>query len=135
MMAAIEKPWTPLAWLDRLRQLRGEWEAKLAEASQDRTMPLHPAAFFAELKKGLPRDLYYAWDGGDVVHWGRAMLPAVHPGRWLRLGPLGTIGSALPNSLAVQLANPGTPVVMITGDGSLDSTSPKWIRRCGMGCR
>src|SRR6266567_3103071 len=119
MTASIEKPWTPLPWLDRLRQLRGEWEAKLAEASQDRTMPLHPAAFFAELKKCLPRDLYYAWDGGDVVHWGRAMLPAAHAGRWLRLGPLGTIGSALPNSLAVQLANPGAPVAMITEDGSL----------------
>src|SRR5437660_183340 len=64
MTASIEKPWTPLPWLDRLRQLRGEWEAKLAEASQDRTMPLHPAAFFAELKKCLPQDLYYAWDGG-----------------------------------------------------------------------
>jgi acetolactate synthase-1/2/3 large subunit len=80
---------------------------------------MHPAAFFAELKKWLPKDIYYAWDGGDVVHWGRATLPALDPGRWLRLGPLGTIGSALPNSLAVQLANPGKPVVLITGDGSL----------------
>jgi acetolactate synthase-1/2/3 large subunit len=114
-----EKPWTPLPWLDRLRQLRCEWEAKLAEAAQDRSAQMHPAAFFAELKKWLPRDIYYAWDGGDVVHWGRATLPALHPGRWLRLGPLGTIGSALPNSLAVQLANPGKPVVLITGDGSL----------------
>ena len=52
------------------------------------------------------KDIYYAWDGGDVVHWGRATLPALHPGRWLRLGPLGTIGSALPNSLALQIANP-----------------------------
>src|SRR5882762_6909687 len=102
---AGEKPWTPLPWLDRLRQLRCEWEAKLAEAAQDRSAQMHPAAFFAELKKWLPRDLYYAWDGGDVVHWGRATLPALDPGRWLRLGPLGTIGSALPNSLAVQLAN------------------------------
>ncbi len=112
---AGEKPWTPLPWLDRLRQLRCEWEAKLAEAArdrpaQDRPAQMHPAAFFAELKKWLPRDIYYAWDGGDVVHWGRATLPALHPGRWLRLGPLGTIGSALPNSLAVQLANPGKPV-------------------------
>jgi hypothetical protein len=37
----------------------------------------------------------------------------------LRLGPLGTIGSALPNSIALQMANPDSPVVMITGDGSL----------------
>jgi acetolactate synthase-1/2/3 large subunit len=116
---AGEKPWTPLPWLDRLRQLRCDWEAKLAEAAEDREMQMHPAAFYAELKKWLPRDMFYAWDGGDVVHWGRATLPALHPGRWLRLGPLGTIGSALPNSLAVQLANPGKPVVLITGDGSL----------------
>ena len=81
--------------LEQDHAIRPVAEAKLAEASQDRTMPLHPAAFFAELKKCLPRDLYYAWDGGDVVHWGRAMLPAAHAGRWLRLGPLGTIGSAL----------------------------------------
>lgn len=116
---AGETPWTPLPWLDHVRCLRQEWESKLAEAAADRSTPMHPAAFYAELKKWLPKDLYYAWDGGDVVHWGRATLPAIHPGRWLRLGPLGTIGSALPNSLAVQLANPGKPVVLITGDGSL----------------
>jgi acetolactate synthase-1/2/3 large subunit len=116
---AGDRPWAPLPWLDRLRQLRCDWEAKLAAAASDRGTPLHPAAFFAELKRWLPRDMYYAWDGGDVVHWGRATLPALHPGRWLRLGPLGTIGSALPNSLAMQLANPGKPVVLITGDGSL----------------
>jgi acetolactate synthase-1/2/3 large subunit len=120
LLAGIEeKPWTPLPWVDRVRQLRSDWAANLAEAAQDRSMQMHPAAFFAELKKWLPQDLYYAWDGGDVVHWGRATLPALHPGRWLRLGPLGTIGSALPNSLALQLANPGKPVVLITGDGSL----------------
>jgi acetolactate synthase-1/2/3 large subunit len=113
------QPWGPLPWLDRVRELRRQWEAKLAETAQERSAPMHPAAFFAELKKWLPKDIYYAWDGGDVVHWGRATLPALHSGRWLRLGPLGTIGSALPNSLAVQLANPGKPVVLITGDGSL----------------
>jgi acetolactate synthase-1/2/3 large subunit len=114
-----ERRWQPLPWLDRVRQLRRDWEAKLAEAATDRSSPMHPAAFFAELKKWLPPDVYYAWDGGDVVHWGRATLPALHPGRWLRLGPLGTIGSALPNSIALQIANPGQPVVLITGDGSL----------------
>ena len=47
------------------------------------------------------------------------MVPAEIPGGWLRLGPLGTIGSALPNAIALQLAHPDAPVVMITGDGSL----------------
>ena len=35
------------------------------------------------------------------------------------MGPLGTIGSALPNGLALQLAHPDKPVAIITGDGSL----------------
>jgi acetolactate synthase-1/2/3 large subunit len=47
------------------------------------------------------------------------MLAARQPGGWLRLGPLGTIGASLPNGLALQLANPGRPVAIITGDGSL----------------
>ncbi len=116
------KSWTPLPWLDRVRELRRDWEAKLAETAQERLVPdVSGGVFFAEPEEvALPKDIYYAWDGGDVVHWGRATLPALHPpGRWLRLGPLGTIGSALPNSLAVQLASPGKPVVLITGDGSL----------------
>jgi acetolactate synthase I/II/III large subunit len=117
--ATGETPWGPLPWVARVHELRREWEAKLADTAQERSAPMHPAAFFAELKKWLPKDLYYAWDGGDVVHWGRATLPALHAGRWLRLGPLGTIGSALPNSLAMQLAHPGKPVLLITGDGSL----------------
>ena len=37
----------------------------------------------------------------------------------MRIGPLGTIGSALPNALAMQWRHPDEPVVMITGDGSL----------------
>jgi acetolactate synthase-1/2/3 large subunit len=67
----------------------------------------------------LPREVLYSWDGGDFAHWGRAILPALEPGGWLRLGPLGTIGSSLPNALALQLANPGRPVAAITGDGAL----------------
>ena len=71
------------------------------------------------MKQALPDDALYSWDGGDFAHWGRAILPARHAGGWLRLGPLGTIGSSLPNSLALQLAHPGRRVIAITGDGSL----------------
>ena len=117
--AAASHSWKPLAWLDQLRAWKAEWEQKLAEQIRSTLSPLHPAAFFAELKKCIPPDLVYSWDGGDVVHWGRATHPMDRPGQWLRLGPLGTIGAGLPNGLALQLANPGKPVAVITGDGSL----------------
>lgn len=111
--------WPPRPWLRRLRDLRREWEEHLAVCARNTGSPLHPAAFYRELGQALPPDVLYSWDGGDFVHWGRASLPALRSGGWLRLGPLGTIGSALPNAIALQLANPGKPVALITGDGSL----------------
>jgi acetolactate synthase I/II/III large subunit len=110
--------WPERPWLDRLRALRQQWEAELAQAAQPAS-PIHPAALFQELRQVLPPDLLYSWDGGDFAHWGRATLPALIPGAWLRLGPLATIGAALPNALSLQLAHPGKPVALITGDGAL----------------
>ena len=121
MLAAMgSSPW-PVndAWLERVRALRRDWEAKLAETGRDRGTPLHAAAFFFKLRKHLPPGVLFSWDGADFGHWGRAIVPAVEPGGWVRLGPLGTIGAALPNSIALQLANPGRPVALISGDGSL----------------
>jgi acetolactate synthase-1/2/3 large subunit len=101
------------AWLERVRGLREAWQAKLAASETD------PARFFHALRRALPDDVLFSWDGGDFAHWGRAILPARHAGGWLRLGPLGTIGSSLPNAISLQLAHPGRRVVAITGDGAL----------------
>lgn len=119
--AAGKQAWKPRApWMKRQAALRKTWSGELAQiAAENTTGPIHPAAFFAELAPALPKDVLYSWDGGDFIHWGRATLPANTPGGWLRLGPLGTIGSALPNSIALQMAHPDKPVVLITGDGSL----------------
>jgi acetolactate synthase-1/2/3 large subunit len=106
-------------WMGHLRALRKQQEADLEHVANDSSAPLHPAAFFRELKRALPPEVLYAWDGGDFAHWGRVSLPALNPGGWLRLGPLGTIGSSLPNGIALQLANPHKPVAVITGDGAL----------------
>ena len=106
-------------WLAAVRGFDAEWRSWLDGEARDSSSPIHPAALFAALANALPPDVLYSWDGGDFAHWGRAILPAVVPGGWVRLGPLATIGAALPNALALQLANPGKPVALITGDGAL----------------
>jgi acetolactate synthase-1/2/3 large subunit len=111
-------PWPRRAWVDHLLALRREWGAQLARRAADTSTPIHPAALYAELRGALPADALYSWDGGDFAHWGRASIPALHAGGWLRLGPLGTIGSALPNAISLKMAHPNRPVVMITGDGA-----------------
>ena len=119
LRAAGPDVWPRRPWLERLSSLRPEWQTKLEESAGDAAAPLHPAAFFHELKRLLPPEALYSWDGGDFAHWGRAILPARVAGGWLRLGPLAAIGASLPNSLAMQLAHPRRRVVAITGDGSL----------------
>jgi len=109
-------PWPERPWVGRLREMRARWREQLAGAGGS---PMHPASIFHELGVVLPREILYSWDGGDFAHWGRAILPARHAGGWLRLGPLGTIGSALPNAIALQLAHPDRRVALITGDGAL----------------
>ncbi len=117
--AARERRWPDRKrWLARLRRYRRDWLAQLERHASDSGAPIHPAAFFFELKRHLPPCLY-AWDGGEFVHWGRAILPANRPGGWVRLGPLATIGAGLPNAIGLQIANPRRRVLMITGDGSL----------------
>lgn len=113
--AAGKSHWRELPWIARVKDLRADWGDHLLKNATG----LHPASLFARLKNCLPADILYSWDGGDFVHWGRAILPARHSGGWLRLGPLGAIGSALPNAVALKMAHPDRPVAMITGDGSL----------------
>ena len=90
----------------QLARIPTRMERWLSNAAQVGGSPMHPASLFAELKTALPEDVLYSWDGGDFAHWGRAMLPANEPGGWLRLGPLATIGAALPNGIALKLAHP-----------------------------
>ncbi len=115
--AVPQKSYAP--WLSRLEEFRKDWRKELEQQSLDREAPLHPAAFYSELRRAIPAETLLAWDGGDFTHWGRTLMPALHPGGWLRLGPLATIGAALPNGIALKLANPRKPVVVITGDGAL----------------
>lgn len=114
------KTWEPIApWLKTIRKHTNEYQEQLNTLAADTSSPIHPAALFGQLRSALPKGTLISWDGGDCVHWGRAMVPASERGGWLRLGPMGTIGSALPNCISLQMANPGKPVLMVTGDGSL----------------
>jgi acetolactate synthase-1/2/3 large subunit len=116
MPAAVWEPRT--AWVKQIGKWRREWTAKLLAPVADGEF-LHPAALFLEVKRTLPVSPLLSFDGGDFIHWGRAILPALHAGGWLRLGPMATIGAALPFSMAQQMARPKQPVMMMTGDGSL----------------
>jgi acetolactate synthase-1/2/3 large subunit len=106
-------------WLENLRALDQGWREELRTAGADRSTPLHAAAVFHEIQPALPEDSILCWDGGDFVHWGRAILPARRPMHWLRLGPLATLGACLPIGLVTKIVRPNQPSIVISGDGSV----------------
>jgi len=103
-------------------------EARIAEAKAallakaDAVMdasPLDPLAVLKRLGEVMPDDAIIIEEllssGMNVV---RQLLPATRPDSWFGMRG-GGIGVALPQAAAMQLANPGRPVVALTGDGSL----------------
>ena len=89
-----------------------------AEAAMDAS-PMDPMAVLKRLGEVMPDDAIIIEEllssGMNTV---RQLLPATRPDSWFGMRG-GGIGVALPQAAAMQLANPGRPVVALTGDGSL----------------
>lgn len=114
---AANHVWKDLPWLDELRAVRAaqaEWAEKLARPAT----PMHALFVHKTLKSILRPDDCIVFDGGDFCHFGRSLLPALKPKRWLYVSSLGMLGSSLPSALAAKLAYPDSRVFMLTGDGA-----------------
>lgn len=116
-LAHLKEPWSERPWLHHLSSVAQEWRTTLRDGEESSEIPIHPLRLCRELREVLPPEATVAIDAGDFLQWVRIALPARRPGRWLRLGPLGTLGAAIPFGLAAKLARPGEPVVVVTGDG------------------
>ncbi len=117
LIEAGRRRWNKLPWAEELREhrqtARRQWEAD----ENSELTPMHPLRLIREVRERLDVDSIIAIDGGDFAQWARLGLPATRPGQWLRLGPLGTVGAAIPFGIAARLAKPASRVVVLTGDG------------------
>ncbi|MBI3696155.1 MAG: thiamine pyrophosphate-binding protein, partial [Acidobacteria bacterium] len=109
----------PVQWVESLRAFDRAWREELRAAAADSSTPLHAAAVYQAIQPTIPENAILCWDGGDFVHWGRAILPARRPMHWLRLGPLATLGACLPIGLTAKILRPEQPTIIVSGDGSV----------------
>jgi acetolactate synthase-1/2/3 large subunit len=78
-----------------------------------------PYGIMRALGEFLPADAIVTTDVGQHQMWAAQALPLGHTNRWLTSGGLGTMGFGLPAAIGAALASKDTPVLCITGDGSL----------------
>lgn len=114
-----QRAWSRGSWLEELTRAReaGVASREAGESSDER--PLHPLRIVREVRAVLGDDYCLTFDAGDFIQWGRQALPARQPGAWLRLGPMATLGSAIPFAIAAKLARPRSRVIALTGDGGM----------------
>jgi acetolactate synthase-1/2/3 large subunit len=68
------------------------------------------------------RDVYITTEVGQHQMWAAQFYPFQEPNRWMTSGGLGTMGYGLPAAVGVQLAHPGSLVIDIAGDASVQMT-------------
>jgi len=80
---------------------------------------ISPAQVIDELYKITRSECIIATDVGQHQMWVAQMFPFEHPRSWLTSGGLGTMGYGLPAEIGAQFAAPDRPVVVVSGDGSI----------------
>jgi len=109
-------------WLPSARAACERHAATLATMAAETTTPMHPAALAAAIARALPDDALVVFDGGHTTFWSNDLTP-VHDVRTRFHDPgMAHLGFGLPYVLALKLARPRHPVVLITGDGSFGFT-------------
>lgn len=102
-------------WWKQVNVWRGKECMKFA-LSDTLIKPQFVVQKLCELTTG---DAFITSDVGQHQMWAAQYYGFNHPRRWINSGGLGTMGVGLPYAMGVQMANPGSTVACITGEGSI----------------
>jgi acetolactate synthase-1/2/3 large subunit len=82
--------------------------------------PQHAIERLYALTRG--RDVYITTEVGQHQMWAAQFFHFEEPNRWMTSGGLGTMGYGLPAAVGVQIAHPGSLVIDIAGEASVQMT-------------
>jgi acetolactate synthase-1/2/3 large subunit len=105
----------PDLWNARCDELKREYPLTCPAPSG----ALKPQYVIQRLSEHTHGEAIAVTDVGQHQMWAAQTWPVRHPRRFLTSGGLGTMGFGVPAALGAALAHPGTPVVSLSGDGSL----------------
>jgi acetolactate synthase-1/2/3 large subunit len=100
------------------RESREDELLALKAAVEDRMYEIQPQAAFAEaIRAELPEDGIFVSEMTQVGYWSSSGFPVYKPRSFVTAGYQGTLGYGYATALGAQIANPGTRVISINGDG------------------
>ncbi len=95
------------------------WRAKDSFKFEETKKSIKPQRALRELYAQVKKeDFFITTDVGQHQMWAAQHVLYHEPNRWMSSGGLGTMGYGLPAALGVQVANPGKPVICVTGEAS-----------------
>jgi acetolactate synthase-1/2/3 large subunit len=106
-------------WWKQIEKWRGR-KSLAYRASKDIIKPQYAIERLYELTKD--RDTYITTEVGQHQMWAAQFYGFQEPNRWMTSGGLGTMGYGLPAAVGVQLAHPGSLVIDIAGEASVQMT-------------
>ncbi len=115
-----------LARLNRLaaQTTHPAWRAEIEEIRRAHPPmvykdPSHPARLLRSIAGIVSQEAIVTTDVGQHQMWAAQVWPVRRSRSYLTSGGLGTMGFGVPAAMGAALANPGTPVIALSGDGSL----------------
>ena len=109
-------------WLAKLRAMRANYEAKLAAMANESEPTMHPAALARAIAGALPAEALGVYDGGHTTFWSNDFTPVAGVRTRFHDPAMSQLGFGLPYAMALQIINPGKPVLNLTGDGAFGFT-------------
>ncbi len=106
--------WAP--WREQIAAWRAERPLAYQSERGDAILPLKVLTLLRDMTGG---DAIVATDVGQHQMWAAQLFGIEKPRSWLTSGGLGTMGFGLPAGIGAHFADPSRPVLVITGDGSV----------------
>lgn len=111
---AINKAENQLWW-----QQIEQWRAANSVSYDQTCEKIKPQRVIESMYKATNGEAYVCSDVGQHQMFAAQYYPFAKPRQWINSGGLGTMGFGLPAAMGVKLAFPGSHVICITGDGSI----------------
>lgn len=119
LRGATEPPADAYAgWVERVSGFRDEWRASIESIVTAPSSPIHPGRMCFEVGEALGDTGRVFIDIGDVIQYAEPYMTVRRPGAWHISPGMAEMGWAAQGGLAACLADPGSPAVVLTGDGA-----------------